>query len=111
VYVLMMLFAVVLAYFLSKYITKSLKTVSEKIIKTRLDQRNKKIKIEEASREIHTLVQAYNSMIDELEESAIKLARTEREQAWREMAKQVAHEIKNPLTPMRLSVQSFQRKF
>ena len=45
------------------------------------------------------------------EESAVKLATSEREQAWREMAKQVAHEIKNPLTPMRLSVQSFQRKF
>jgi len=41
----------------------------------------------------------------------VKLATSEREQAWREMAKQVAHEIKNPLTPMRLSVQSFQRKF
>ena len=50
-------------------------------------------------------------MIEELEASAIKLATSEREQAWREMAKQVAHEIKNPLTPMRLSVQSFQRKF
>jgi hypothetical protein len=50
-------------------------------------------------------------MIDELEESAVKLATGEREQAWREMAKQVAHEIKNPLTPMRLSVQSFQRNF
>ena len=48
-------------------------------------------------------------MIDELEESAKKLATSEREQAWREMAKQVAHEIKNPLTPMRLSVQSFQQ--
>lgn len=111
VYILMMFLAVVLAYFLSKYITKSLNKVSDKIIKTRLDKRNKKIKIDEASREIHTLIQAYNSMIDELEESAIKLARTEREQAWREMAKQVAHEIKNPLTPMRLSVQSFERKF
>lgn len=111
VYLLILLIAMVLAYFLSKYITKSLKTVSEKIIETRLDKRNKKIKIEEASREIHTLVKAYNSMIDELEESAIKLARTEREQAWREMAKQVAHEIKNPLTPMRLSVQSFERNF
>ena len=54
---------------------------------------------------------SYNSKIDELEESATKLARSEREQAWREMAKQVAHEIKNPLTPMRLSVQSFERKF
>ena len=50
-------------------------------------------------------------MIDELEGSAAKLATSEREAAWREMAKQVAHEIKNPLTPMRLSVQSFQRKF
>jgi nitrogen fixation/metabolism regulation signal transduction histidine kinase len=50
-------------------------------------------------------------MIDQLEESAVKLAQSEREQAWREMAKQVAHEIKNPLTPMRLSVQSFDRRF
>jgi nitrogen fixation/metabolism regulation signal transduction histidine kinase len=50
-------------------------------------------------------------MIDELQDSAVKLATSEREQAWREMAKQVAHEIKNPLTPMRLSVQSFQAKF
>lgn len=50
-------------------------------------------------------------MIDALEESAQKLASSEREQAWREMAKQVAHEVKNPLTPMRLSVQSFQRMF
>jgi len=49
-------------------------------------------------------------MIDELEISAAKLGRSERERAWREMAKQVAHEIKNPLTPMRLSVQSFERK-
>jgi nitrogen fixation/metabolism regulation signal transduction histidine kinase len=50
-------------------------------------------------------------MVDKLEESAVKLAQSEREQAWREMAKQVAHEVKNPLTPMRLTVQSFQRKF
>ncbi len=50
-------------------------------------------------------------MVDKLETSAIKLAQSEREEAWREMAKQVAHEIKNPLTPMRLTVQSFQRKF
>ena len=50
-------------------------------------------------------------MIDQLENSAQKLAQSERENAWREMAKQVAHEIKNPLTPMRLSIQSFQRNF
>ncbi len=100
-----------MSYFLSKYITKSLKIVSEKIIETRLDKRNQKIQIENVSEEIYTLVTAYNSMIDELEESAVKLATGEREQAWREMAKQVAHEIKNPLTPMRLTVQSFQRNF
>lgn len=103
--------AIVLAYFLSKYITKSLKTISDKMNETRLEKRNKKIDIETTSEEIATLVHSYNSMIDELEESAVKLATNEREQAWREMAKQVAHEIKNPLTPMRLSVQSFQRKF
>ena len=111
VYLFMLFLAILLSYFLSKYITKSLKLVSEKIIETRLDKRNQKIQIDNASEEIYTLVSAYNSMIDELEESAVKLATGEREQAWREMAKQVAHEIKNPLTPMRLSVQSFQRNF
>ena len=78
---------------------------------TRLNKRNEKIVLNAASTEIETLVEAYNNMIDQLEESAVKLAKSEREQAWREMAKQVAHEIKNPLTPMRLSVQSFERKF
>src|SRR5690606_17725343 len=108
---LMLLIAIAMAYFLSTYITKSLKTVTDKINQTRLDKRNQKIDIGDASVEIYTLVNAYNSMIDELEESAQKLASSEREQAWREMAKQVAHEIKNPLTPMRLTVQNFQRKF
>lgn len=110
-YVLMLVIAIILALLLSKYITKTLKTISDKIKETRLEKRNKKINIESSSEEISTLVNSYNSMIDELEESAVKLATSEREQAWREMAKQVAHEIKNPLTPMRLSVQSFQRKF
>ncbi|WP_040280652.1 sensor histidine kinase [Psychroserpens damuponensis] len=110
-YVFMMLIAILLALLLSKYITRTLKTISDKINETRLDKRNKRIDISSSSEEISTLVNSYNSMIDELEESAVKLATSEREQAWREMAKQVAHEIKNPLTPMRLSVQSFQRKF
>jgi nitrogen fixation/metabolism regulation signal transduction histidine kinase len=55
--------------------------------------------------EVGELVKQYNRMTDELEESANKLARTEREMAWREMARQIAHEIKNPLTPMKLNVQ------
>ncbi|MFK7833270.1 MAG: ATP-binding protein [Winogradskyella sp.] len=110
-YLVMILVAIGLAYFISKYITKSLKTISDKMNEIRLEKRNKKIQIESSSEEIENLVNSYNSMIDELEASAVVLATNEREQAWREMAKQVAHEIKNPLTPMRLTVQSFQRKF
>ena len=55
--------------------------------------------------EIGELVKQYNRMVDEIEESTHKLANSEREYAWREMAKQIAHEIKNPLTPMKLNVQ------
>lgn len=110
-YFFMLLVAIALAYFLSKYITRSLKEISEKLIETRFDKRNKKIHLADTPNEISTIVNAYNGMIDELENSAAQLAASERETAWREMAKQVAHEIKNPLTPMRLTVQSFQRKF
>ena len=111
VYAFMLLIAFGLAYFLSSYITKSLKTISDKLSETSLSQKNEKIVLEDNSKEINLLIKAYNAMVDELEESALKLAQSEREEAWREMAKQVAHEIKNPLTPMRLTVQSFQRKF
>ncbi|WP_256867419.1 sensor histidine kinase [Winogradskyella forsetii] len=110
-YLVLILVAIIFAYFISNFITKSLRTISDKMNETRLEKRNKKIQIESSSEEIETLVNSYNSMIDELEASAVVLATNEREQAWREMAKQVAHEIKNPLTPMRLTVQSFQRKF
>lgn len=110
-YLFVLLVASGIAFLLSKYITKSLKNISDKINATRLEKRNERIDIENTSEEISILVNSYNSMIDELEESAVKLATSEREQAWREMAKQVAHEIKNPLTPMRLTVQNFQRKF
>lgn len=111
VYLLMLLMAILFAFFISKYITRSLETISEMMERTDLSKENKKIVIENPGEEIEKLISAYNGMIDELGHSAAKLARSEREQAWREMAKQVAHEIKNPLTPMRLSVQSFERKF
>ena len=111
VYALMLVIAFALAYFLSTYITQSLKTISDRLSETRLNQKNEKIYLKANSKEINLLIQAYNRMVDKLEQSAIKLAESEREEAWREMAKQVAHEIKNPLTPMRLTVQSFERKF
>ena len=111
VYLLILIIAILMAYFLSKYITKSLENVSRKIRQTTIERTNQKIVLEDESQEINNLVNAYNSMVDQLEESAVKLARSERKQAWREMARQVAHEIKNPLTPMRLSVQSFANGF
>ncbi|WP_396171531.1 sensor histidine kinase [Flavobacterium sp.] len=111
VYSFMLLVSFAVAYFLSSYITKSLKTISDKLGETSLNQKNEKIVLEASSKEINLLIRAYNAMVDELEASALKLAQSEREEAWQEMAKQVAHEIKNPLTPMRLTVQSFQRKF
>ncbi|MGV6845345.1 MAG: sensor histidine kinase [Lutibacter sp.] len=111
VYLLMFLVAIVLAYFISSYITRNIKTITAKMHQTQFNKRNQKIYIKNASEEIYTLINAYNDMVDKLEDSAVKLAKSEREQAWREMAKQVAHEIKNPLTPMRLTIQSFERKF
>ena len=110
VYFSLLVVALTVAYFISKYITKSLKTIENRLEKTRLLSQNEKILLKSAPAEITELVNAYNGMIDEIENSKALLAQSEREQAWRDMAKQVAHEIKNPLTPMRLSVQSYQRK-
>ena len=111
VYFVMLLFSILLSYILSKNITKSLTQISQRLAKTKLNQRNEKLAFQPGNQEINSIIVSYNLMVDKLEESAQKLAQNEREHAWREMAKQVAHEIKNPLTPMKLTVQSFQRKF
>lgn len=111
VYIVLFFIAIGVSYIISSYITRSLKTISAKIRLTDISRRNKKIYLKNPSKEIEALISAYNAMIDELEASAVKLAQSEREEAWREMAKQVAHEIKNPLTPMRLTIQSFQQRF
>ena len=111
VYLIMFVLAILLAYFISSYITRNIKAITDKMRQINLNKTNEKITLKSSSAEIFTLVNAYNHMVDELEKSALKLAKGEREQAWREMAKQVAHEIKNPLTPMRLTVQSFERRF
>lgn len=111
VYAFMLVIAFALAYFLSSYVTQSLKAISDRIRETSLNQKNEKIQSNDSNQEISLLINAYNGMVEQLEESASKLAQSEREQAWRDMAKQVAHEIKNPLTPMRLTVQSFLRKY
>jgi len=107
----MLIVAIIIAYFISSYMTRPLETIRARIDRTGLLKGNEKIYISNASKEVDSLVNSYNSMLDALEESIAKLARSEREQAWQEMAKQVAHEIKNPLTPMRLTIQSFQQRF
>ncbi len=108
IYFLLFLGASLMAYFLSNYITGSLQLIGEHIKNTRLKGGNYQLEWKYQD-EIGTLVAEYNRMLQELEASAAKLAQTERESAWREMAKQVAHEIKNPLTPMRLNVQYLEK--
>ena len=110
-YLLVFVLAIGIALLLSKFITGLLETIINQMQSTDLDTKNQKIQIKHGSKEIKMLIEAYNNMVDALEDSAVRLASSERENAWKEMAKQVAHEIKNPLTPMRLSVQSFERKF
>ena len=111
VYFLILIIAIIFSYLISVYITKSLSEIGKKIKLTRLDKTNTKIQIKARSKEVNILVESYNKMVGMLNESVEKLSKSNKEQAWREMAKQVAHEIKNPLTPMRLSVQSFQKNF
>lgn len=108
IYLLLFLISIMIAYFLSNYITGSLIAIGEKMKNTKINEPNPPLRWKYDD-EIGTLVNEYNRMLNELEKSAVKLAKTERESAWKEMAKQVAHEIKNPLTPMRLNVQFLQR--
>ena len=108
VYVLLLVFGGFLAYLLSDSITRSLTVLSERFKTIRLGAKNEPIAWN-SNDEIGSLVSKYNEMIGELEQSADMLAKSERETAWREMAKQIAHEIKNPLTPMKLSIQMLQK--
>lgn len=108
IYVLLFAMAVLVTLFISSRITKPLLLIQQKLSGFRMGKRNEPIQYDRND-EIGQLVQEYNRMLVELSASADKLAQSERESAWREMAKQVAHEIKNPLTPMKLSVQHLQR--
>lgn len=108
IYVFLLILMLVAAVLYSNYISRPIKLIGEKIGALQFGKTNEKIQWK-GTDEIGKLVQEYNKKVEELAISAEKLAQSERESAWREMAKQVAHEIKNPLTPMRLSVQMLQR--
>jgi nitrogen fixation/metabolism regulation signal transduction histidine kinase len=107
-YVLLFLASIIVAVFISNQITRPLTLIQENLQRMTLGKRNAPIAYKRND-EIGSLVKEYNKKVDELAESAELLARSERESAWREMAKQIAHEIKNPLTPMKLNIQHLQR--
>ncbi len=108
VYVLLTLIAISITVFFANYITRPLKLMSNKIGKIKLGGKNEKINWNSQD-ELGALIVEYNRMVGELDKSAELLASSERDYAWQEMAQQVAHEIKNPLTPMKLSIQYLQR--
>ena len=107
VYVILFVLSLLAGLVLSSYITRPLRYIQQQLARISLAGSNEKIEWQTRD-EVGQLVQEYNSMLVKLEESASLLARSERESAWREMAKQVAHEIRNPLTPMKLNLQYLQ---
>jgi len=109
IYVLLLLIGIVLALILSNYISRNMRIVGAKLKKVRLNQSNEKLTWRHND-EMGQLIQEYNLMVEKLEKTAVDLAKSERESAWKEMAQQVAHEIKNPLTPMKLTLQMMQRE-
>jgi nitrogen fixation/metabolism regulation signal transduction histidine kinase len=109
-YLILFFVAAVIAFILSRYITRSLRTIAQRMKSTDLSQNFEPLHWEYQD-EIGNLVVEYNKMLTVLKISADQLAEKEREGAWREMAQQIAHDIKNPLTPMRLRVQHLKRQF
>jgi signal transduction histidine kinase len=93
-----------MAVLISGRLTSPLMMLGEGLASVEVGKKSEHL-VYRGSDEIGELVKQYNRMVDEIEESTHKLANSEREYAWREMARQIAHEIKNPLTPMKLNVQ------
>ncbi|HAI77405.1 MAG TPA: hypothetical protein DCM08_14335 [Microscillaceae bacterium] len=105
VLILLMLFSQIVG----QAITQPLYLLRQKMSNTTFSKRNEPL-VWDTPDEIGTLVGEYNRMLVKLEESRATEAQNQKETAWREMAKQVAHEIKNPLTPMKLTLQSLQMR-
>jgi len=108
VFILLLAISIILAIFISNWLTSPLRILQESFANVRFGKVNERIKYSKND-EIGALVADYNRKLEELEFAADQLAQSERESAWREMAKQVAHEIKNPLTPMKLGIQQLLR--
>ncbi len=107
-YILIFFVILTIGYYLSKIISTPIKNLTEATGKIISGNMETTIPVT-GNDEIAELITSFNKMTHELKESQKELAKAEREAAWKEMARQVAHEIKNPLTPMKLSVQHLQR--
>jgi signal transduction histidine kinase len=108
IFALIFIALVILSYFVSQWLTFPLKFITQTLRKTSLARTNQPL-IWNADDEIGLMVKEYNQMLFKLGESKAQLEHTQRERAWREIAQQVAHEIKNPLTPMKLMLQQLER--
>lgn len=108
IYLVLMVLLGFIAAFIARNLTKPLNLISSQLRQTSLLGYNQKIAWPKSD-EIGALVKEYNEMIDKLDESAKRLADSKQAEAWQEMARQVAHEIKNPLTPMKLNIQQLKR--
>jgi signal transduction histidine kinase len=108
IYVLSFMLISVAAALLSNWLTRPLQQLQTQIKKVTLQENNEPIDYNKTD-EIGLLISSYNNMLIKLHQSAEQLSKSEREGAWKEMARQVAHEIKNPLTPMKLSIQHVER--
>ncbi|RKX17209.1 MAG: sensor histidine kinase, partial [Candidatus Zixiibacteriota bacterium] len=108
VFIFLILISFLAVVVIAEQLTKPLAVIREHIQQLQFGEKNKPISYSRRD-EIGDLITEYNRMVGELKKSAEMLAQSERESAWRDMAKQVAHEIKNPLTPMKLSVQHLQK--
>jgi signal transduction histidine kinase len=107
VYVFLLILIVFLSMVVANSIARPLRILSSKLKQIQIGGSNQRLEWNHQD-ELGGLIRNYNEMIQELDRSTRLLALTERETAWREMAKQVAHEIKNPLTPMKLITQHLQ---
>lgn len=108
-YLIALVLALFFSYWAAQSISAPISMLNEKMRHFEIGSKNNHIDYPYHD-ELGALVERYNLLIDRVEESAEKLANAEREGAWRTMARQIAHEINNPLTPMKLSVQKLQLK-
>lgn len=107
-YILLLVLTLIVSYFVSRSLTRPLRQLELKMSQFRLGRADNRIDYHRND-ELGQFVQRYNELVDQVEQASMALARSEREGAWRTMARQIAHEINNPLTPMKLNLQQLER--